>query len=203
MKKLTLKPSDLPGTNSDGWTDAIELSGGYSVRVNVEYDDCNDPPWENSDGHGIVTDWERRDKRPGERVLVSDHGSKRYYDFAESVKKARRDGWDAPPYKTGTKGEQAVRAVEADFKFLRSWCNDDWQYLVIGVEVSRKGEKLELDYCGGIESLGDYWQEYAADRANYAIKADRAARKAAGIAARKEKREANYWHARGVLTVQS
>jgi hypothetical protein len=35
----------------------------------VALDDLNDPPWERADGHGPVSDWTRREKRPGERVL--------------------------------------------------------------------------------------------------------------------------------------
>jgi hypothetical protein len=40
-----------------------------------------------------VSDWERRDKRPGEWVLNTDHGSKRFYDAQEANKIAKRDGW--------------------------------------------------------------------------------------------------------------
>jgi hypothetical protein len=188
-------------TGSDGWTDAIALLQGYSVRVKVEYDECADAPWNMGDGHGPVSDWRRKEsKRPGERILHTDHGSARFYDFAEAVKTARRDGWDAPPYKTGTAGERAVRAAEADFEFLRGWCTDQWHYLVVGVEVSRNGAVLDMDYCGGIESSDDYWREHAADHARYVIERDIKDRKAARIAAAKETRERKYWAARDVVT---
>ena len=67
--------------------------------VAIVDDDQNNPPWENEDGHGPVSDWTRRDKRPGEIELNSDHGSKRYYDFQEACKIARRDGWGFMPHK--------------------------------------------------------------------------------------------------------
>jgi hypothetical protein len=67
--------------------------GGHRFRVNIERDDDNEPPWENSDGHGVVSEWTTRDKRPGERVLCSDRHSKRYYDVHETMKIAKRDGW--------------------------------------------------------------------------------------------------------------
>jgi len=72
--------------------DVIE-KGGYRFRVNIEDDDTFDAPWERDDGHGPVSDWTSRDKLPGERVLNTDHGRKRYYDVAEATRIAKRDGW--------------------------------------------------------------------------------------------------------------
>lgn len=46
---------DIPSrTNGDGWTDPVEVSGGYSVRVHVEYDETMGEPWKEHDGHGPV-----------------------------------------------------------------------------------------------------------------------------------------------------
>ena len=85
-------------------------------------------------GHGPVSEWTTRAKQLGERVLVEDRrGAKRYYDFAEAVRIAKRDGWDAPPLGEGTKGQRAARAAEADFNRLRGWCNGDWEYVGIVV----------------------------------------------------------------------
>lgn len=194
-----LKPKDIPDTTRDCWTDPVEVSGGYSVRVHIEYDQHMGAPWDEHDGHGPVTEWTSRNKRPGELVLCTDRSQKRYYDYSAAVELARRDGWDAPPY-TGTKGERAARAALADYERLRQWCNDDWQWIVVGVEVSRAGAVLETDYCGGIESDGDYWREWAADQANAMIAADRRQRKALSIAKRKETRERKYWAARDMVT---
>lgn len=119
---------------------------GHTISLKWYQDlDCA-PPWEDEDGHGPVSEWTSRDKRPGERVLHSDRHSKRYYDFAEAVRIAKRDGWDAPPYKTGTKGQQAVRAAEADYEFLRRWCNDDWCWVGYVITIEDLGYE---DSCWG------------------------------------------------------
>ena len=74
--------------------DSIEWeSDGFTVTARIEFDDYQDPPWEREDGHGPVTGWESRDKMPGEMVLNTDRGAKRFYDFAAACKIARRDGW--------------------------------------------------------------------------------------------------------------
>jgi len=199
MKPKTLIPAAIGGTGRDNWTDALELAGGYSVRIEVTYDESHGAPWEEEDGHGPVSDWTTRDKAPGERVLHEDGRHKRYYDVAEAMKIARRDGWDAKPY-GGTKGERAARAVKADFDWLRRWCNGDWHCIVVGVEVSRDGVILDTDYCGGIEDCGDYWKEHACETANDIVRQDRKARKASAIVARIEKREARYWAERDTVT---
>jgi hypothetical protein len=194
--------NDIPNfTNGDGWTDNVALPSGYSVRVRVEYDKNADAPWDMADGHGPVSGWRAKDsKAPGERILLEDRGSARFYDFADAVKIARRDSWGAQGDKGLTGGAKAAFAAEADFKFLRGWCTDQWHYIVVGVEISRNGAVLDTDYCGAIENLDDYWREHAADHARYVIKQDIKARKAAAITAAKETRERKHWAARGTLT---
>jgi hypothetical protein len=66
---------------------------GLTFKVRFENDDDAEAPWERSDGHGVVSEWTRRDKRPGERVLSSDRNLKRYYDVQQSTQTAKRDGW--------------------------------------------------------------------------------------------------------------
>lgn len=118
----------------------------FKVTATVHHDPDMGPPWEEHDGHGPVSDWTTRDKRPGERILSTDRDSHRFYDFAEAVKIARKDGWDAKPYKTGTAGEQAVRAAEADFLFLKAWCDDEWTWCGVAVTVSKNGVDLTGEY---------------------------------------------------------
>ncbi|WP_239482854.1 hypothetical protein [Paraburkholderia sp. C35] len=65
----------------------------YRVRINVQDDIDHGAPWEEHDGHGPVSDWTTRDKRPGERVLSSDRGIKRFYDVQEANRIAEQDGW--------------------------------------------------------------------------------------------------------------
>ena len=108
---------------------------GKTYRIEWVYDQDIGAPWDHSDGHGIVSDWETRDKRPGELILNQNGRSKRFYDFAASVKKARAECWDTAPYKWKTKGEQAHAAALADFEYLRRWCNDDWHYCGVVVTM--------------------------------------------------------------------
>lgn len=153
--------------------DIIERNG-RKFLVTFEYDDDSTPPWEREDGHGPVSEWTTRDKHPGERVLVSDRPHKRYYDFAEAVKIARQDGWDAEPVGTGTAGETAARAAEADFKHLQDWCNDQWQYIGVVVRPvcpccgqAAKGYSFAL---WGIESNStDYLGEVASELIDEAL----------------------------------
>ncbi len=196
-----LKPRDVPGTGRDNWTDAIDLSGGYSVRVHVDYDPDMGPPWEEHDGHGPVSEWTSRDKAPGELLLCADRSQKRYYDFSAAVALARKDGWGAKGDEGLTGGAKAAHAARADYEFLRRWANDQWHWIVVGVEVSRAGAVIACDYCGGIEDDGDYWREFAAEQANAIIANDRRARKAASIAARRETRERRYWESRDTVTL--
>ena len=100
----------------------------------VEPDAGGGAPWDNEDGHGPVSEWTRRGKRPGEMVLVSDRHSRRFYDFAEAVRIARAEGWDAPPYGEGTAGQRAHRAALADFRRLRDWCEGRWSYVGVCVQ---------------------------------------------------------------------
>lgn len=150
----------------------MELEDGLTARVTIECDQGSGPPWKESDGHGPVSDWTTRDKRPGERVLCEDRHSKRFYDWATAIKEAKRDGWDAPPYKTGTKGEQAERAVEADFQFLKDWCDDRWHYVVVCVELfDADGNESGSDSLCGVEDNNGYDREQAAEMLNNLLEA--------------------------------
>jgi hypothetical protein len=130
-----------------------DTNGVYYVAT-VKYDGCGEAPWEENDGHGPVSDWRRLDsKRPGERVLCTDRSSARFYDFEEAVKIARADGWDAEPYKTGTPGERAVRAVEDDFKVLKAWCNDEWSYCGVVLSQRQIVDEDDVELDKHVESL--------------------------------------------------
>lgn len=136
---------------------------GTFYRVSIEPDECMGEPWEEHDGYGVVSEWTTRSKRPGERVLCTDGQFKRYYDFAETCRIARRDGWNAEPYSTTeTARQKAAKAVEADFRHLRAWCNDEWSW--VGVVVTAPdGETASL---WGIESSdAKYLQTVAAELA--------------------------------------
>lgn len=148
--------------------ETIKISVGnqdLTFRVRFEYDTDHGAPWEMFDGHGVVSDWEHREKRAGELVLCSDRGAKRFYDFAESCRKALAEGWDAHPYNEGqeTKRQQAAKAARADYEYLRAWCNDEWHFVgVIVTLLDDEGNETEVsDTIWGIETLNDHHHEQA------------------------------------------
>lgn len=138
---------------------------GLRFRVIVESDDTAGAPWEDSDCHGVISDWTSRDKWPSERVLSSDRGSKRFYNVQATQIIAIRDGWGFGASVEGeTVRQRAARAVEADFQRLRAWCANDWEYVAVGVQlVDEEGNEIShphaatSGYICGIESdqLGD------------------------------------------------
>lgn len=127
---------------------------GVTYRCEVKPDDDIGFPWKQCDGHGIVTGWESRDKKPGELILNSDHGSKRFYDFAQSMKIAKRDGWGCNGMYVLKPGQRAYRAVMADYEYLRAFCNDEWSYVYLDVfPLDDEGNELvsRSESLGGIE----------------------------------------------------
>lgn len=128
-------------------TDTIDRHG-ITYQIEWVMDDHADAPWDSCDGHGPVSDWEYRNKRPGEMILNSDRGAHRFYDFQEAMKIAKRDQWNCA--KTG---EEIQEAVMQDFKYLKNWCDDKWFYCGIIVTRCDTGES---DSLWGIESDGDH-----------------------------------------------
>ena len=120
---------------SDAYRTETRESGTLPFRVEWFYDSDSDAPWDNEDGHGPVSDWEHRSKKPGEMILNSDRGSHRFYDFAEAVKIAKRDGWNTAPYNWPSEGARAHAAAMADYERLRQWCTDQWHYCGIVVTL--------------------------------------------------------------------
>lgn len=161
---------------------------GHTFIVSIEDDGDQGYPWANSDGHGPVTDWLTRDKKPGERVLYADRNSKRFYDVAEATRIAKREGWGlgdeglqaliqrkeynwrnahnkgrlvklpplSGPMEKPTPGEITAQAVENDFEYLQSWCNDEWRYVGACVRhVSQDPDDRYSYATWGIESNAD------------------------------------------------
>lgn len=121
---------------------------GYLFTIEVDYDEFEEPPWLHCDGHGPVSDWTTRDKKPSEVVLWTVGGANLYYDFSRAMKKAKEERWDAAPYGQGTKGERAERAVRADIKYLRDYIDNVWVYVTLSVTLRGSGYTTSL---GGVE----------------------------------------------------
>lgn len=138
---------------------------GVDYIVDVVRDDSGESPWNREDGHGEVTEWVRRDKKPGELVLMKDRGSFRYYDYAGAMETAKKDGWGHGPDVAGeTPAQKAHRAVMADYARLKAFCDNEWEY--VGVVVYPINEDDEPrrkwgELLWGIES--DSGDEYFAD----------------------------------------
>lgn len=128
----------------------------FAVEIHEDHDHA--APWVECDGHGPVTGWLTRDKRPDEMVLNTDRGQKRFYNFKDACRIALRDGWGCKDLDgTETKRQKAAKAAMADFEYLRAWCNNDWSY--VGVEVTlldSEGNKTEVsESVWGVESHND------------------------------------------------
>lgn len=135
------------GYVSDGDVIQCEVDG-FDCFATIHADDCRDAPWDNEDGHGPVSEWVTRDKRPGELVLNEDgrrHGkSYRYYDYAEACRIALADGWGmAGGRKEGESARAyAARAARHDFEVLKAFCNNEWAYYGVEIAVYKAEVKL-------------------------------------------------------------
>jgi hypothetical protein len=168
---------------NDGDSISCEVDG-FTLTAKVYRDDCSDAPWERDDGHGPVSGWTRREKRPGERVLSSDHSAYRYYDFEDAVKTALADGWGVAGgrHKGERKRAYATRAAEHDFAVLKAWCDDEWWYVGVAVTVARGGFEFTPDFqfalwgveCNYPGSDNSYLGEVAEDLAGDALAVARA-----------------------------
>lgn len=167
---------------------------GFTVVAFVERDGDHGAPWDEECGHGPVSKWRNRHhsrsydyrntgKAPGEMVLSNDRDSYRFYDFAEATRIAKRDGWGLAPetiealsQKLGRKptAKQITReAVLSDFRAMKAWCNDEWDYCGVCVVVTKNGVRLTDKYdhaLWGIErnypAPGDQQNSYLAEVAN-------------------------------------
>jgi hypothetical protein len=161
---------------SDGCEHVQVEHEGFTLRATVYRDDNATSPWKRSDGHGPVSGWTSREKRPGERVLIKDRHSARYYDFEEAMRIAKKDEWGPQiPYRTPAIA--AAAAVERDFKLLKAWCDDEWHYVGVAVTVWKAGICLNAKYGSalwGIEanypgSDNSYLSEVASELVDEAL----------------------------------
>jgi hypothetical protein len=180
-------------------SEIIELEHGYTASITFNPDDIG-TPWEWEDGHGPVSEWTMRGKRPGEWVLCTDrHGSKRYYDAKAAQAIALRDGWNTKD-KSGTARQQAARAVLSDYSYLRAWCNSDWEYVLVDAELLRHGHTVAKDCLAGVESFKYYHHECALGMATKMMHADIQERTERLALRKREHGERRYWATRDVVT---
>lgn len=147
--------SGTPREKLVGDRDEFEVKG-RRFRLTIHHDDGLGPPWKEHDGHGVISEWtERCEMRDGERLLVSDRHSKRYYDIEATLEIARKEWGFTDP-------EAAAKAVEADFQRMYGWCNDLWSWVWLKVELINGRSAGESESLGGVESDGaEYISECA------------------------------------------
>ena len=140
---------------------------GFDFIMELEPDNDSDPPWENGDGHGIVSEWRAKDsKRPGERILHQDGSSCRFYDWQATMLKARKEGWGVKKPLPGlTKRAITALAVEQDFERMRRWCNDEWWYVGVVVMLDEYDSTKQRSVWGVESDCGDYIKEVRNDLA--------------------------------------
>ncbi len=207
--------------------DTTEITqGALTFRVEIIHDEDQSRPWENADGHGPVRESSVRHsrgydsgKRPGERPL-NDPDRNQYqffYDWQAAVATARTE-WGISDDKVTeltnklgrlpTAGECAVAAAEADFQFLRAWCNDEWVYVGVRVTLLERNEDDELVEAEGGTHTSDslwgveFWQYQSITSEDNAYVLDVANEMANSIGTDhlEEQAERGYWNARDVET---
>lgn len=174
---FTFGPHDGPGDSC-----AIEVDG-FTVTARIESDDGLPPPWEAHDGHGEVSEWRSGHrsehgyphKQAGEMVLITDGRSARFYNFAAACRTARLDGWGCVAPEGLTRRQVAAKAAAEDFARLKAWCNDEWCWVGVVLEVERADVTLGRASLWGIESdAGDYFNTIAGELLSEALDAARA-----------------------------
>ena len=127
--------------------ETIEVNG-RNYKVEIKDDTDCDAPWDFCTPLGEVSDWVYRDKYPSERILNTDHSSKRFYDWGGAVREARSQGMSGP---------DAVKAANQEYEYFRRWCNDDWRYVGVIVTLLDDDDN-ETDFSDslwGVESDAD------------------------------------------------
>lgn len=189
MSNHVIEPKDIHTHGQialpNGWTATVRIEhdddmqepwkehdGHGSVRK-VHYSEYNKVP-----------------KLPSERVLHRDRGTAWLYDFAGAVETARKDGWSTGngthcavckaeltesltehPWQhrthraiAMTPRAEAALAAEADYDYLRRWLTGDWEWIGVIVQVlDAAGEEVGEESLWGVESLGDFWKDVAAE----------------------------------------
>lgn len=116
--------------------------GDAVVNYDLSNDSCMDAPWNEYDGHGVITN-ARRAKRPYEVILSADSGYCWFYDVTASLVTAKRDNWGSTP-------KARAKAVELDIKFCKSYLRGDIAWY--GVRVWLENNPNESTSLGGILS---------------------------------------------------
>lgn len=146
---------------------------GQRFRATFPRDEDMREPWKEHDGHGVISDWTTRTKAPGEKILIEDRESRRYYDIAATLTLARKDGWGCSHSRmsdgTFTAGHPTQKAavacaVEEDYQRMRAWCTDEWSWCGVVVKwIAPDGETTS--YRESVWGIEDDQDQYLTDTA--------------------------------------
>ena len=145
---------------------------GLAFRISIEQDDISRRPWDECEGYGPVRQVTRGyydshiSKSPGERVLhIGDRNCYSWvYDWAGAIKLAQKDGWGVSEENRPanwdhlTKRQQREIAVQRDFDFLKAWCDSDWVWSGVCVDLMVEDDDGDLvKYEGPLDCSDSLW----------------------------------------------
>ena len=138
---------------------------GTTYAIEHHFDHGTGAPWIEHDGHGEVSEWTTRDKKPSEREVSNVRGKKRFYDIKASLVRAKTESWGIASSAGMTQRQIASAAVEEDFQRMRGWCKNDWHWCgVIVYPLTEDGDELKSksESLWGIESDAEDYLNHVA-----------------------------------------
>lgn len=126
------------------------MRGEIKHTCEILADDFSGYPWDEEDGHGIIECRTSSEKRPGELLIHKSRSSCLFYDFEESVKIAKRDGWGCEFITDDmTPKQKASVSAMADYEYCLAFAEQDWQWVMLKVFQSDS-----CPHCGCSEFMG-------------------------------------------------
>lgn len=157
-----------------------DLPDGHRIVIKWYYDHTCGPPHEHEDGHVVVYEAHKTEKRQGDsEIAYLGHGRSLFLDHRASMEKALREGWGLPPKeferlsqqleRFATEEEMALSAVMLDADYIRDWYHDRWHWCWYRIKIKDPGGRtVYRDTLGGIDSPSlEEFQEEAVENAKY------------------------------------
>lgn len=158
---------------------------GVNFKVEHAHDDSHEAPWISDDGRGVVLDYltDEQAENDGAMELYRELDSQGRYHFDQraTLDKARAEGWGLAPQDLQRLGirlghdptpeEITAEAVEAEYRYLRGWAQDDWSYIGVVVTIPDFGG-LRASLWGIESNAGVYLDEVARELADQILNED-------------------------------
>lgn len=143
---------------------------GQTFTVQHFYDQSAEAPWDNGDdGRGVVHAYRDIDQDADDFDSADYSAMGRsadwYFDWKATRAKAVDEGWGTAGPTPGMTPEQITEAaVQAEYKYLSGYANDDWHYC--GVVVSHALPSASQSLWGVESNAGAYLEEVARELAD-------------------------------------